>query len=100
MVALTPFTRAEDNPVDILLVDSRQLVRAGIERVLSDSGHLTVSDAAANCDEAVRLARRQRPQISMVNLPGFSAAADRSGADAPCHPPWTGTGSRHHLALV
>jgi two-component system invasion response regulator UvrY len=64
---------AEDNPVDILLVDSRQLVRAGIERVLSDSGNLTVSDAVANCDEAIRLARRQQPQIIMVNLPGSGA---------------------------
>lgn len=24
----------------------------------------------------------------------------RSGADAPCHPPWVGRGSRNHLALV
>ncbi len=72
MVALTPSTQAEDNPVDILLVDSRQLVRAGIERVLSDSGHLTVSAAAANCNEAIRLARRQQPQIIMINLPGAS----------------------------
>lgn len=73
MVALAPSMEAEDNPVDILLVDSRQLVRAGIERVLSDSGNLTVSDAVANCDEAIRLARRQQPQIIMVNLPGSSA---------------------------
>ena len=72
MVALTPSKQAEDNPVDILLVDSRQLVRAGIERVLSDSGHLTVSAAAANCNEAIRLARRQQPQIIMINLPGAS----------------------------
>ena len=73
MVALTPSMEAEDNPVDILLVDSRQLVRAGIERVLSDSGNLAVSDAVANCDEAIRLARRQQPQIIMVNLPGSGA---------------------------
>ncbi|MEN8803213.1 MAG: response regulator transcription factor [Thiogranum sp.] len=72
MAALTPSTQAEDNPVDILLVDSRQLVQAGIERVLSDSGHLTVSDAAANCNEAIRLARRQQPQIIMINLPASS----------------------------
>jgi len=70
MVAPTPSTQAEDNPADVLLVDSRQLVRAGIERVLSDSGQLTVSDVASNCDEAIRLARRQRPQIIMINLPG------------------------------
>jgi two-component system invasion response regulator UvrY len=73
MAALTPSTQAEESPVDILLVDSRQLVRAGIERVLSDSGYLTVSDVAANCNEAIRLARRQKPQIIMVNLPGSSA---------------------------
>ena len=70
MVALTPSTQAEHNPVDILLVDSRQLVRAGIERVLSDGGHLTVSDAAASCDEAIRLARRQPPRLIMLNLSG------------------------------
>lgn len=72
MVALTPSKKAENNPVDILLVDARQLVRAGIERVLSDSGHLTVSAAVANCDEAIRLARRQQPQLIIVNLPGRS----------------------------
>jgi len=72
MVALTPSAQAEDNPVDILLVDSRQLVRAVIERVLFDSGHLKVSDAAANCNEAIGLARRQQPQIIIVNLPGSS----------------------------
>jgi two-component system invasion response regulator UvrY len=70
MVGSRPFAKAEDSPVDILLVDSRQLVRTGIERVLSDSGYLAVSGEAANCDEAIRLARKRQPQIILVNLPG------------------------------
>ena len=69
MVAPRPFALAEDNQVEILLVDSRQLVRAGIERVLTDSGYLTVEAEAASCDEAIRLARRRQPQVILVNLP-------------------------------
>jgi hypothetical protein len=49
MAALTLSTPAEGNPVEILLVDSRQLVRAALERVLSDFGYLTVSGEAASC---------------------------------------------------
>lgn len=70
MVLSRPFVQAEDSPVDILLVDSRQLVRAGIERVLLDSGHLAVCGEAGSCDEAIRLARTRRPRIILVNLPG------------------------------
>jgi len=72
MVAPKPSSRAQDNPVGILLVDSRQLVRAGVERVLSDSAGLTVFAAVANCDEAMRLARRQQPQLISINLPASS----------------------------
>ncbi len=72
MLLARPFALAEDNPVDILFVDSRQLVRAGIERVLSDSGYLTVCGEAANCDEAIRQARNSRPQVILINLPGSS----------------------------
>jgi len=72
MLVARPFALAEDNPVDILFVDSRQLVRAGIERVLSDSGYLVVCGEAANCDEAIRQARSSQPQIVLINLPGSS----------------------------
>ena len=60
------------DPVDILLVDSRRLVRSGIERVLNDSGYLTVSAGVSNFDEAIRLARSQAPRIMLVNLPGLA----------------------------
>ncbi len=58
--------------VDILLVDSRRLVRLGIERVLNDSGSFTVSAGVAGFDEAIRLARSQAPRIMLVNLPGLA----------------------------
>ncbi len=72
-MAVSPsFAQAATDPVDILLVDSRQMVRAGIERVLNDSGYLTVSAGAANFDEAIRLSRSQAPQLILVNLPGMA----------------------------
>ncbi len=65
-----PLVQAQKCPVEILLVDSRRLVRAGIGRVLADSGYLTVSGEASSCDEAIRLARKRSPQLVLVNLPG------------------------------
>lgn len=63
-----------DGPIDVLLVDSRQLVRAGIERVLIDRGYLSVCAGVAGFDEAIRRARTRPPQLVLVNLPG--AAVD------------------------
>ena len=70
MLVSGPLVQADQCPVEILLVDSRRLVRAGIVRVLSDSGFLVVSGEASSCDEAIRLARKQPPQLVLVNLPG------------------------------
>jgi two-component system invasion response regulator UvrY len=70
MLVSRPFVQTEHSTVNILLVDSRRLVRTGIQRVLSDSGYLTVSGEASSCDEAIRLARKQQPQVVLVNLPG------------------------------
>ncbi len=72
-MAVSPsFAQAATDSVDILLVDSRQMVRAGIERLLNDSGYLTVSSGVANFDEAIRLARSKAPQVVLVNLPGMA----------------------------
>ncbi len=57
-----------DDPVELLLVDNRQLVRAGIERVLEDSGYRVASGEATSCDDAIRLIRNRRPRIVLVNL--------------------------------
>ena len=62
--------QAADSPIDILLVDSRQLVRAGIERLLTDSGYLAVGAGVSGFDEAIRHARTRAPQLVLVNLPG------------------------------
>ena len=70
MLDARPFALAEENPVEILFVDSRQLVRAGIERVLSDSGYLTVCGEAASCDDAIRQVRSSQPQVILISLPG------------------------------
>ncbi len=70
MAILRPFARAEDNPVDVLLVDSRRLVRQSIQRLLSDSSYLVVTGEAASCDEAIRLARKRQPHVIVLNLPG------------------------------
>ena len=72
MAVLRPFARAEDNPVDVLLVDSRRLVRQSIQRLLSDSDHLSVTGEASSCDEAIRLARTCQPHVVILNLPGAS----------------------------
>jgi len=72
MAVLRPFARAEDNPVDVLLVDARRLVRQSIQRLLSDSDYLAVTGEASNCDEAIRLARTCQPHIVILNLPGSS----------------------------
>ncbi|VAW78048.1 hypothetical protein MNBD_GAMMA15-1727 [hydrothermal vent metagenome] len=70
MAVLRPYARAEDNPVDVLLVDSRRLVRQSIQRLLSDSDFLAVTGEAASCDEAIRLARTCQPHVVILNLPG------------------------------
>lgn len=70
MVISNPAVQARDNPIEVLLVDTRQLARAGIERILCDSGYLAVSGEAATCDDAIRLARKQAPRIILINLPG------------------------------
>lgn len=70
MAVSRSYAQAASSPIDILLVDTRQLVRAGIERVLADSGYLTVSAGVAGFDEAIRIARTRPPRIILVNLPG------------------------------
>lgn len=57
----------------MLLVENRQLVRAGLQRVLEDTGCFQVSAAVADCDEAIRMIRKQLPDVIIVNLYGSLA---------------------------
>ncbi|MDT8388353.1 MAG: LuxR C-terminal-related transcriptional regulator [Thiogranum sp.] len=74
MVTPYPAAQADADPIEVLLVDDRQLARAGLQRVLLDSGYLTVSGEASSCDDAIRLARKQAPRIILINLPGATVA--------------------------
>lgn len=70
MVSSSHSVLLQNQTVDILLVDNRQLVRSGIERILTDSGYITVAGEASSCDEAIRLTRNHQPAIILINLPG------------------------------
>lgn len=64
--------------ISIVLVDDHQVVRLGLQALLSAEPDLTVVGQAATADEAVVLVERLQPQIVLldVRLPG------RSGLDA------------------
>lgn len=62
----------ETDPIRILLVDRSKLVRSAIERVLCDAGFVVVAGDANSCNAAIRLARKQQPQVILVNLPDSS----------------------------
>jgi two-component system invasion response regulator UvrY len=70
-MAVTPSSRHSlTTPVDVLLVDACQLVRAGIERLLADSDCVSVMPGVSGFDAAIRCARARAPQVLLVNLPG------------------------------
>jgi len=54
--------------IGILLVDDHPLVRAGLRALIETSPDLVVVGEAANGDEAVELARRQRPDVTLMDL--------------------------------
>ncbi len=54
--------------IGILLVSNRRLVRAGITRIFQDLQTIAVCAQATNFDDALHLARSQRPQLVLVHL--------------------------------
>ncbi len=70
MALLQSFVTAAEGPIEALLIDSRQLVRAGMGRLLADMAQVEVGASVADFDAAIRWARTHVPQLVLVSLPG------------------------------
>lgn len=59
--------------ISVLLVDDHDLVRAGIKRILEDATGIKVIGEAATGEDAVKLARKVRPNIVLmdIKMPGI-----------------------------
>ncbi|WP_313811840.1 response regulator transcription factor [Glutamicibacter sp.] len=71
-------------PIDVLIVDDQSLIRAGFSALLSAEEDMRVIGTAASGTEAVALARRDKPQIVLMDIrmpdgDGISAAAQITG---------------------
>src|SRR5258705_5497687 len=73
--------------VSILLADDQPLLRRGFRMILEAEPDLTVVGEAGNGEEAVELARRQRPDVALmdIRMPGTDgiAATQRITAAGP-----------------
>lgn len=60
--------------IGVLLVDDHHLVRRGFRRLLEDEPDISVLGEAGDGDEAIRLARRLKPRVVLMDcaLPGTS----------------------------
>jgi DNA-binding NarL/FixJ family response regulator len=67
MTELQP-TRVSDAPTRILIADDHEVVRIGLAALLDAQDGLRVVAQAATGDEAVRLARRHRPDVVVMDI--------------------------------
>lgn len=65
-------------PIRVALCDDHAMVRAGLRRVLAEDGEIDVVGEAATAEEAVTLARAERPDVFVVDL----GLRGESGVDA------------------
>lgn len=65
--------------IRVALADDHPLLREGVARTLAESGRFEVVGEAANADEAVALAERERPHLLLldISMPGGGLAALR-----------------------
>ena len=55
-------------PIRVALCDDHGIVRAGLRRILDDEGDIVVVGEAADAEEAVAVARTQRPDVFVMDL--------------------------------
>ena len=63
-----PTTGAPDAPIRILIADDHEVVRIGLAALLDGQPGLQVVAQAESGDEAVRLARRHRPDVVVMDI--------------------------------
>jgi DNA-binding NarL/FixJ family response regulator len=81
--------RPEGGPTRVLLVDDDQLMRAGLRLIIEQTPDLRVSGEAGDGRQAVEAARRERPDVVVMDvrmpvMDGIEATRQLTGAP---HPP-------------
>jgi DNA-binding NarL/FixJ family response regulator len=54
--------------IKVLLADDHSMVRAGLRRIVEESGDMTVVDEAADGREAIRMARARQPDVAIIDI--------------------------------
>jgi two-component system, NarL family, invasion response regulator UvrY len=54
--------------IKVLLADDHSIVRAGLHRIVEESGDMTVVAEAADGREAIRLVRKKMPDVAVVDI--------------------------------
>jgi DNA-binding NarL/FixJ family response regulator len=54
--------------IKVLLADDHSIVRAGLRRIVEESGDMSVIAEAADGKEALRLVREQQPDVAVIDI--------------------------------
>lgn len=71
-------TDSRSDPISVLIADDHEVVRIGLASLLDSTEGLAVVASAGSGEEAVRLARRHRPDVVVLDI----RMPDGSGIDA------------------